>query len=202
MAILARMMLGMPEVLELSSTPQTTIRHGQRINTTNRLLGRCDGVDGLKTGYTGRAGFCLVSTAERGDLRLISIVLGASSNRRRFSESADLLNKAYLDWQSVNVLAKGDDLGEDLPVRHGTADTVRLVSGRDLRVLVPAKRTSEIRVAVTAPTSTRAPVAEGWTLGRVQVFLGDSVAAEGPAVAGMKVGRTSVLDQILDVFQQ
>ena len=65
LSILARKLLEMPEILRIASTVQTTIRYGQVIHTTNRLLGRCEGVDGLKTGYTGRAGFCLVSTAQR-----------------------------------------------------------------------------------------------------------------------------------------
>lgn len=202
LAILARHMLALPEVLEISSTIETTIREqNQRIHTTNRLVGRFPGADGLKTGYTSRAGYCLVTTAERGDLRLISVLLGARSNSRRFSESADLLTKAFTDWKKVQVLAKGDDLGEDLAVRQGTADSVRLVAGSDLHLLVPSSRMAEIRVAVDAPSSTRAPVAEGWTLGRVQVMLGDSVAAECSAIAGKTVRRASVLGGLIDLFQ-
>lgn len=203
LAILARHMLTLPEVLEISSTIETTIREqNQRIHTTNRLVGRFPGADGLKTGYTSRAGYCLVTTAEREGMRLISVLLGARSNSRRFSESAELLTKAFTDWKRVQILAKGDDLGEDLAVREGTADSVRLIAGSDLHVIVPSRYAGEIRVAVNAPASTRAPITEGWTLGRVQVMLGDSVAAECAAIADKTVRRAGVLDGFLDLFNR
>ncbi len=202
LAILARHMLGLPEVLELSSTIETTIRdHNQTIHTTNRLVGRFPGADGLKTGYTSRAGYCLVSTAEREGMRLISVLLGARSNSRRFTESSELLTQAFSGWKKVQVLAKGDDLGEELVVRQGMADSVHLVAGSDLHVLIPARRTAEIRVAVDAPSSTRAPVGEGWAMGKVQVMLGDSVAAECSAIAGATVRRASVIGSLLDLFK-
>ncbi|MDM7917167.1 MAG: D-alanyl-D-alanine carboxypeptidase family protein [Candidatus Eisenbacteria bacterium] len=190
LSILARRLIEIPEALEISQTEYATVRGFQRIHTTNRLLGRCPGVDGLKTGYTGKAGFCLVSTAERGGMRLISVVLGASSNTRRFSESADLLDRVYNEWQRVQVVAKGQDLGQTMAVHEGRLGSVRLVAGDDVSVLLPRRGQSpEIRVAVATPPSTRAPIAKGWTLGRVQVLVGDSVAAECPAVAAGTVPR-------------
>lgn len=202
LSILARQLISMPEALEISSTVQTTIRGGkQAIHTTNRLLTQCRGVDGLKTGYTGRAGYCLVSTAERNEMRVLSVCLGARSNRRRFSESAQLIEAAFSKWERVRVVAKGQDLGEDLEVREGHADSVRLVAGSDVELLVPARRKPDIRLAVTAPSSTKAPVAAGWKLGSFQVLVGDSVAAEGPAVAREKVSRTSAFDGIQKLFK-
>lgn len=203
LAILARKLLEMPEVLKISSTVQATIRYGQVIHTTNRLLGRCEGVDGLKTGYTSRAGFCLVSTAERENLRVIAVVLGARSNARRFTESAALLKEVYANWDLVRVVSKGQNLGQDMPVRDGSGEKVSLLAGEDMSVLVRAKRTPEIRLAVAAPPSTRAPIAEGWTLGRVQILVGDSIAAEGRAVAGGSVKRAGipgVIDSVIDAF--
>ncbi len=202
LAILARRLIEMPEALEISRTVETTIRSKQRIHTTNRLLSRYPGCDGLKTGFTGRAGFCLVSTVERDGMRLLSVVLGAASNRRRFSESADLLDRSFGTWRRVQVVAKGQDLGQDLAVRQGQSDSVPLIAGDDVHVLVPTKRASEIRVAVAAPASTRAPVAEGWTLGRVQVLVGDSVAAECAAIAGGTVPRTTSLDWLIKSIQR
>jgi serine-type D-Ala-D-Ala carboxypeptidase (penicillin-binding protein 5/6) len=201
LAILARQLIAMPEALEISSTVQTVIRSTQAIHTTNRLLGRYPGCDGLKTGYTSRAGFCLVSTAERGGMRLVSVLLGAASNRRRFSESAELLDKAFNEWQRVQVVAKGQDLGQSLTVRSGKGSSVPLVAGDDLSVLVSTRRSRDIRVAVAVPASTRAPITEGWTLGRVQVLVGDSVAAECAAVAGRTVRRAAAGDWLQKAFQ-
>ena len=192
----------MPEALEISSTVPTAIRGGkQAIHTTNRLLTRCQGVDGLKTGYTARAGYCLVSTADRNGMRILSVCLGARSNGRRFSESAQLIEQTFSQWERIVVVEKGQDLGADLEVREGHADSVRLVAGSDVELLVPSRRRPEIRLAVNAPTSTRAPVAAGWKLGSFQVMLGDSVAAEGPAVAREKVSRTNPFDSIQKLFK-
>jgi D-alanyl-D-alanine carboxypeptidase (penicillin-binding protein 5/6) len=202
LSILARQLISMPEALEISSTVQTTIRGGkQAIHTTNRLLTQCRGVDGLKTGYTGRAGYCLVSTAEREGMRVVSVCLGARSNRGRFSDSAGLIEKAFQQWERVRVVSKGQDLGEDLEVRKGRVDSVRLVAGSDIDLLVDSRSKPEIRLAVTTPGSTRAPVAAGWTLGSFQVMLGDSVAAEGPAVAREKVSRAGLFDSIQDLLK-
>jgi serine-type D-Ala-D-Ala carboxypeptidase (penicillin-binding protein 5/6) len=201
LAILARELIAMPEVLAISSTVQTVIRSRQQIHTTNRLLSSYPGCDGLKTGYTARAGYCLVSTAQRGEMRVVSVLLGAASNRRRFSESAVLLDKAFSEWQRVPVLAKGQDLGQDLTVSSGRGSSVPLVAGDDLSVLVQTRRASDIRVAVAAPSSTRAPVGEGWTLGRVQVLVGDSVAAECNALAGRTVRRAGGIDWLRKALQ-
>jgi serine-type D-Ala-D-Ala carboxypeptidase (penicillin-binding protein 5/6) len=201
LAILARELIALPEVLEISSTVQTIVRSKQWIHTTNRLLTRYPGCDGLKTGYTARAGYCLVSTAERDGMRIISVLLGANSNRRRFSESAELLDRAFSQWQRVPVLAKGQDLNQDLAVRSGKGNSVPVIAGDDLSVLVPTRRAADIRVALAVPASTRAPVAEGWTLGRVQVLVGDSVAAECAAIAGSTVHRASAADWLLKAFQ-
>lgn len=201
LAILAQQLIAMPEALELSSTPQAVIRSRQQIHTTNRLLTRYPGCDGLKTGYTSKAGYCLVSTVERDGMRVISVLLGAASNRRRFSESAELLDKTFREWQRVPVVAKGQDLNQDLIVSSGKGRSVPLVAGDDLSVLVQTRRTSDIRVAVATPPSTRAPVAEGWTLGRVQVLVGDSVAAECSALAARSVRRASGIDWIKKAFQ-
>ena len=189
-AILARELIRIPEALRLSSTVAATIRGGQTIRTTNHLLTRFPGIDGLKTGTTGRAGYCLVATSERNGWRLISVVLGATNTWRRFDESASLLYDAFLNWQRVRVVSKGEDLGERLAVRQGELDWVRLLAGRDIEVIIPTRRRREIDVAVATPPSTRAPVAKGWTLGDVQVFIGDSLAASCRAVAGHAVART------------
>jgi D-alanyl-D-alanine carboxypeptidase (penicillin-binding protein 5/6) len=201
LSILAQALILRPDALALSRTVQTTIRERQTIRTTNRLLTIYPGVDGLKTGYTGPAGYCLVSTAERDGMRLVSVVLGSRSSRRRFNESAELLTKSFLKWQKVRVVHKGQDLGEDLAVHQGAEDSVRLVAAENIDVLVPSRHAQDLHIAVAAPVSTRAPVSEGWTMGRVQVLVGDSVAAEGRAVAAVTVPRLRDFNWLLDILR-
>lgn len=188
-AILARNLIRHDLALKISSTVYDTIRTGQIIHTTNRLLGRCEGVDGLKTGYTSRAGFCLVSTAKKGDLRVVSVLLGASSNRRRFSESEALLNQIFSRYQKVPVIRKGQDLGHACTIPGGDPPQVRLVAGEDVGLLLPAQTHPEFTLRVAAPAALRPPVLEGSPVGQLQVLIGDSVAAKVPALAASTAHR-------------
>jgi serine-type D-Ala-D-Ala carboxypeptidase (penicillin-binding protein 5/6) len=195
-ALLARTLLSHPAALVISSTVADTIRGHQIIHTTNRLLGRCEGVDGLKTGYTGKAGFCLVSTAQRGGLRVISVVLGARSNRRRFSESEMLLQQVFSRYQRVPVIRKGQDLGHACSIDGGSPTEVRLVAGDDVAVLMSLPRQKEITLKVQAPASLQPPVSEGKAVGLLQVLIGDSLAAAVPAVTARGVQRARLLDRL------
>jgi len=195
-ALLARALLQHPLALTLSSTAGDTIRGGQVIHTTNRLLGKCPGVDGLKTGYTAKAGFCLVSTAQRDGLRLVSVLLGARSNRRRFSESENLLARAYSRYRMVSVIRKGQDLGRSCMILGGTPPQVRLVAGEDVAVLVPAEAAEQIALKVEAPASLRPPVSQGNPVGLLQVLVGDSLAAQAPAVAARDVRQAGLWNRI------
>jgi D-alanyl-D-alanine carboxypeptidase (penicillin-binding protein 5/6) len=129
-------------------------------------------------------------------MRIVSVVLGANSNRRRFTESAGLLDKAFADWNRIQVIEKGQDLGS-LAVHKGTSGSVRLLAANDVCVLIPSCRKADLRVAVSSPSSIPAPVAEGWKLGSAQIFLGDSVAAECSVVAQETVGRANPVERLL-----
>lgn len=196
LALLARQLVSHPLTLEISSTVADTIRGCQVIHTTNRLLGTCEGVDGLKTGYTGKAGFCLASTAERDGMRVVSVLLGAASNRRRFSESAGLLASAFARFRKVAVIRKGQDLDRVCSIIGGSAGSVRLVAGEDVSVLMSMGRMPEVRVLVEAPLSIASPVLQGTPIGLLRVLVGDSLAAAVPAVAARDVSKASLLDKI------
>jgi serine-type D-Ala-D-Ala carboxypeptidase (penicillin-binding protein 5/6) len=196
LSLLARQLVSHPLTLEISSTVADTIRGCQVIHTTNRLLGTCEGVDGLKTGYTGKAGFCLCSTAERDGMRVVSVLLGASSNRRRFSESAGLLASAFERFRRIAVIRKGQDLDRVCSILGGSAASVRLVAGEDVSVLLSINRMPDIRVMVDAPFSIASPVLRGTQIGLLRVLVGDSLAATVPAVTARDVSKATLLDKL------
>ena len=196
LSLLARQLVNHPLTLEISSTVSDTIRGCQVIHTTNRLLGTCEGVDGLKTGYTGKAGFCLCSTAERDGMRIVSVLLGATSNRRRFSESAGLLASAFASFRKIAVIRKGQDLDRACDIVGGSAGSVRLVAGEDVSVLMSSRRMPDIRVLVEAPLSITSPVLGGAQIGLLRVLVGDSLAAAVPAVAARDVSKATLLDKL------
>lgn len=173
-----------------------TIRDTQVIRNTNRLIGRLPGVDGLKTGYTSRAGFCLATTAERNGLRIVTVLLGSPAGNTRFSEAAGLVTKAFTEYQVVPMVRQGQDLAKILMVRNGSPSRVRLMAGSDVSVLLSTENRLEVRLEVDAPPVVHAPVKPGAILGHVRVFIADSLAAEGPAVAASYVRRAGVIDRL------
>lgn len=180
-ARLARELLRHPRILEFSSAATATSR-GIPIRNTNKLLGRFPGMDGLKTGYTGKAGFCLVATAKQGDLRLISIVLGAPNSDARFAETEAALLRAFTRFEARDVFVAGDRLAPDL-FTGGTPDSIPVVIDRPVRLILrrgePRRFVYRVRFHALS-----LPVTEGQQVGDVAIFLGDSLVQRAGVLAG------------------
>lgn len=186
-AELGRALIRFPEVLEWSSTPRDLFRNGTFVlENTNKLLGDFPGLDGLKTGYTSQAGFCLCATAQRDELRFLSVVMGCESNRDRFRTSKELLGRAFGSYVRYAVCSEGDELGR-LPVVAGKADSVTVRAPRDFTLIVsrPDDRYLEKRLVLTEKLV--APVADGQIIGNLEVRKGEEVLAEMPVVAAEPV---------------
>jgi D-alanyl-D-alanine carboxypeptidase (penicillin-binding protein 5/6) len=196
LAQIARELVKHQKVLEWSSRVEDTFRNGTFIlSNTNHLVGKYPGLDGLKTGYTRRAGFCLVATAKRNDLRLISVVLGAPSNRMRFEESARLLSMIFNQYRKVPVVRQGETLGE-VQVSRGKEEKVRLVAKTGYSALLRGGQEKAIKRSFSKPEERPAPIRQGETLGTLKVSLGDSLLATVEAVADREVGRMSFWEWI------
>ncbi len=148
----------------------------------NELLGE-PGVDGIKTGHTEEAGFCLVSSALQGDMRLVAVVLGTASRSARTEESRKLLGYGFRFYETAVVLAPGASVA---PVRvwGGTAESVDLGVSRGIHVTVPRGRAADLKaMAVDLRMGVEAPVSAGQELGRVSVTLDDKEIISEPLVA-------------------
>lgn len=123
MAVLAKALLGFPEILYWSSQEVAFIRGGSYpIHSTNKLLGRCQGVDGLKTGFVRKAGFNIAATAARQDRRLIAVVMGSPSSQTRNNATADLLSRGFNGTQAGNISVKKGSFQENTR-RHISSST-------------------------------------------------------------------------------
>ncbi len=148
----------------------------------NELLGE-PGVDGIKTGHTAEAGFCLVSSAKRGDMRLIAVVLGTASRAARTEESRKLLTYGFSFYETVTVLKPGAKVGT-ARVWGGAADSVDLGVAKGVHVTVPRGRAKDIKaLALDMHTALEAPVTVSQELGRVSVSLDDKEIRSEPLVA-------------------
>lgn len=148
----------------------------------NELLGE-PGVDGIKTGHTSEAGFCLVSSAKRDGMRLIAVVMGTASRAARTEESRKLLGYGFRFYETAQVLAPGASV---TPVRvwGGAAESVELGVARGLHVTVPRGRAAELQaMAIDILPGIEAPVEAGTQLGRVSVTLDGKEILSEPLVA-------------------
>ena len=196
LAQLARELIEYPRILEWSSRSKDSFRDGRFIlRNRNQLVGVYPGLDGLKTGYTRRAGYCLVATAVRDDLRLISVVLGAPTEKMRFSETVCLLNRTFDRYRKVPIVRKGERVGEIRVVR-GRSERVALIAKTGCFALLEEGEEQRIRRFTTNPDAYPAPIKNGETLGSLIVSLGDSVLSTVELVANRGVPRMTTWEWV------
>ena len=164
----------------------------------NRLLGQYPGMDGLKTGFTSQAGFCMVATAQRLHTRMIAVVLGAPNSKARFQDAASLMTWGFQNYQSVKLAGRGDKV-QDVKVRRGTMKQVAAVFAQD-QYLTISPRSGPVKRAVHVKTDVEAPVKQGQVLGEMIVTQNGAVAARVPIVAARTVGRTTWLGGAFRLF--
>ncbi|KAA9131078.1 D-alanyl-D-alanine carboxypeptidase [Marinihelvus fidelis] len=150
-----------------------------RQHNRNNLLWRDPAVDGLKTGHTEAAGYCLAASAKRDGMRLISVVMGSASEQSRASESQGLLNYGFRFFETVQLYKAGDELAR-ARVWKGEGEEVGIGIGQDLFVTIPRGRYDDLEARVELPPTLEAPIEAGQSLGRLTVALdGETVVDQG-----------------------
>jgi serine-type D-Ala-D-Ala carboxypeptidase (penicillin-binding protein 5/6) len=143
--------------------------NGIRQQNRNGLLGRDPSVDGIKTGHTETAGYCLATSANRNGMRLISVVMGSSSFRAREDASAALLNYGYTFYETVKLRSRGDVLAKPR-VYKGPAETVDATIARDVVVTIPRGAAAAVKAQTTVREPLIAPLAAGATIGELTLM--------------------------------
>ncbi len=163
----------------------------------NKLLWRDASVDGIKTGHTEAAGYCLVTSAQRDGMRLIAVVLGADGEEARASASQALLNFGFRFYETHKLYDAGAKL-VDARIWKGEQDTVPLGLTEPLYVTIPRNQYSLLKANVQMPGQITAPVAAGAQLGSVLVRLGDQTLMEPPLVSLQAVNEGSMVQRAID----
>jgi D-alanyl-D-alanine carboxypeptidase (penicillin-binding protein 5/6) len=148
----------------------------------NRLLWLDPNVDGMKTGHTENAGYCLIASAKRGQRRLLSVVLGASSDGMRAQESQKLLNFGFQFYDSVRLYEK-DQAVSTLQVWKGAERQVKAGFTHDLFVTVPRGEAEKLKADLVSQQPLVAPLSAGQRIGTLRVLLDGKLMAEYPVVA-------------------
>lgn len=198
LAILARQIIyEHPDLYRLYSERSFTYNDIKQDNR-NRLLWRDPSVDGLKTGHTSAAGYCLVASAERNGMRLISVVMGTESAAARERETSKLLNYGYRFFEGVTLVSKGQRLNQDARVWGGLVDTVAVGPAQDVYRALPKGSRDRLQLDLELQPNLMAPIAEGQTLGQLTLSLDGEILTQVPAIALAEVAEGSFFKQAVD----
>jgi serine-type D-Ala-D-Ala carboxypeptidase (penicillin-binding protein 5/6) len=202
-----RLMQDFPEYMGFYKIQKYRYQGTPTANDTNRnmLLFRDPTVDGLKTGHTEAAGYCLIATAKRDfpnlqGRRLLAIVLGASSETARANEAQKLLNWGYTAYEGLKLFDANQVVLEP-QVWKGTEDTVKLGQPQPIVLAVPAGSSSRIKTQVARADPLVAPFTKGQQVGTLKILAGEQVLREVPLVALEPVGQAGVFGRAWDAMR-
>jgi D-alanyl-D-alanine carboxypeptidase (penicillin-binding protein 5/6) len=163
----------------------------------NKLLWRDKSVDGIKTGHTENAGYCLVASAQRENMRLISVVMGTASEDARAKESQALLNYGFRFFETHRLYTAGQALNE-VRVWKGEVETLQVGVSDELFVTIPRRQYENLKAEMTVNSKINAPVKKGQRLGLVRVSLEGEPVLEVPLVALQDVAEGSFWQRTAD----
>lgn len=187
-AIMSRELIKHEVILKYSSIWQDTIRDGEfTLTNTNRLVRYYDGCNGLKTGSTDKAGYCIVATAKRGNMQLIAVIMGAETRDSRNAAARELLDFGFANFA---LYQRSEEFIESVDVLRGAVDSVGVYSS-PFSAVIPKTHQSSVELEYEIPESITAPISKGDTVGRLvykiggeQIGFSDIYACE--SVAGLK----------------
>jgi D-alanyl-D-alanine carboxypeptidase (penicillin-binding protein 5/6) len=182
LAMVGRAIIRETNLLRWSSQETMDFDNGVcMLRNTNHLIGHFEGCDGLKTGFTFQAGFNVTSTAKRGNMRLIAVILGAPSNQQRFAQAAKLMEWGFDEFTAVSLLKSNQPLPVQVQVNSGPL--IQPVAASDLKVVVPRADASAVKLVYDIRPLIDGPVATGEPLGRVIVQDQGQVMTEVTAIS-------------------
>ena len=164
----------------------------------NRLLWRDKSVDGLKTGRTDEAGFCLVASAEREDMRLISVVLGASNDETRSRESQRLLSYGFRYFNTQTLFKSKEIIKSDVKIWFGTEKFLNLTIKEDAILTFPRGAEDDLKAEFTIDEVIKAPVKVGDPLGLLKISLENELLLEIPLVSSQNITKGNFISRIID----
>lgn len=198
LAIIARYALNIPKFREIVNTKEKTIEEGnftRKIVNTNKLLWSFEGADGIKTGYTGKAGRCLVASAVKNDIQLLSVVLGT---RDHFKNSKVLLDYGFSNYKLVKAIEKSK-CSNVVNVENGKEDKVFIQAKDD--IFIPKAENEEMRLEMVIPNKIKAPILKNQQIGVAYVYINDKAVYSTPMIAKKDIKEKTLSDVIYDIFR-
>ena len=194
-----RMILDHPDYFYYYSTKEFTYNKIKQTNR-NRLLWADPSVDGMKTGHTDAAGYCLVATAKRGDRRVITILVGSDSSATRAEESLKLLNWTFQNFETIKLFDKSHPAVE-AKVWQGTTELAKLGVTEPLWVTVPRGKAGDVKPIAKRPDPLLAPLAQGQKVGTLTLMLDDKLLRTEPLEVLDAVERAGFFGRTVDMVK-
>ncbi len=200
MARLGQELVKHPQALVWASTKTAPFRDGKfTLYNPNKLVGNYRGLDGLKTGFTGAAGFCVTATAVRKGKRLISVVMGCPTDKGRATETTRLLTYGFNMYKQVPVFGNaGEPLAEPLRIKGGKKKSVLVTYAESLEISVPRNREQDLELEIHLPEDFQAPLAAGAEVGQAYVKLDGIVLGSVPIVATEAIEKGNWFNRLLN----
>ncbi len=206
MAIIARYAMKNDKFVELINTPSVSFSSDKKnyvVNNKNRLLKEFDGANGIKTGFTGKAGHCFVGAAKKNDMQLISVVLGsgwgAKGKEAKWSDTKKILNYGFENYFYKKIICK-DCLAKKIKINRAREKNLSLIYEKD--VIVPMKKTEEknLCIKIVTPKILVAPIEKNKIYGRARVFIGSECVAKINLLADKNIKRHDLKSVMQKIF--
>lgn len=203
-AIMSRELVKYPKFFEWSTKWIDYLEHTDKkrnmtmLANTNKLLGKYDGLDGLKTGYHKKAGFCFAGTARRNNFRLISVVLNAASSKQRFEDTIALLDYGFKNFDSVTLASK-DTVKRNLVVEKGIKDRVNIIPAENYNIITEKGKDIDLDTVIELPEKLIAPIKKGQKVGTLKIKQRDKVIKQIDLISAADIPKATLLNIIKKV---
>ena len=164
----------------------------------NRLLWRDSSIDGLKTGHTKEAGYCLVASSKRRGMRLISVVLGAKSDDSRARESQKLFSYGFRHFETKKIYSAGELIKENAALWYGEEDFLNLTVENDITLTYPKGDKKNLSAQITVDNEISAPITAGQILGSLEITLDGKTMTQVPLVAEKDIAEAGFFSRFFD----
>ncbi len=202
LAVVSRELVKYPKILEWGSTwldyLQLPSREAMLVNT-NKLIRKYPGMDGLKTGHTQAAGFCLSATAKRNDMRLVSVVLNADSEPGREEATTRLLDYGFNSFKKKLVINKGDQV-QNIDVPSGKKTVTTAEASEDIHVLIRRGNEEGVTKKVLIDEELDAPIKKGEVIGKERIIQDNQIVGEVDLIATEDIEKAGIFTRLWRAF--
>lgn len=201
-SLMSRELVKHPLVLEFTGIWMDSLRDGAfGLVNTNKLIRFYEGANGLKTGSTGVAKYCLSASAVRDGMNLIAVIMGAESSKERFADASRLLDYGFANYAIAGSLLSEEEL-QPIPVVKGKKESVELGVSNDFHVLVNKAKLGSIEKQITLPEMVAAPIKAGDTIGQVEFLIDGNRIGGTDIIAKTESDRLGVFGMVAKLSKQ